>query len=108
MTAATGFQSWIGYVNEGAVDWSADTFAIFLTNTAPNAATNTVLADITEVDYTNLSSRTLVLDSWDQLAALKQQKEESQENDDSVAELVCQKAGGGNKPPTEALLGSTE
>lgn len=63
MTAATGFQSWIGYVNEGAVDWSTDTFVIFLTNTAPNAATNTILADISQVSYTNLSSRTLVLDA---------------------------------------------
>lgn len=63
MTAATGFESWIGYVNEGAVNWTTDVFKVFLTNTAPNAATDAVLADITEVDYTNLSSRTLVLDA---------------------------------------------
>lgn len=63
MTAATGFESWIGYVNTGAVNWSTDVFKVFLTNTAPNAATDSVLADITEVDYTNLSSRTLTLAS---------------------------------------------
>jgi hypothetical protein len=63
MTTATGFEAWIGYVNSGDVDWATDTFALFLTNTAPNAATNAVLADITEVSYTNLSSRMLVLDA---------------------------------------------
>jgi len=30
-------------------DLSADTFMVMLTNTAPNAATNTVLTDITEI-----------------------------------------------------------
>lgn len=36
-----------------------DTLMVALTNTAPNAATNSVLADLTQISYTNLSARTL-------------------------------------------------
>jgi len=39
-------------------DMSADAFTVALTNTAP-ASTNTVLSNITEISYTNLSSRVL-------------------------------------------------
>lgn len=39
-------------------NFSTDTLKVALTNTAP-VATNSVLADITEISYTNLSSRTL-------------------------------------------------
>ena len=63
MTAAVGFQSWVGYVNTKKVDFSADTFTLFLTNSAPDAATDEVLADITEISYANCSSRNLTLDS---------------------------------------------
>lgn len=63
MTAATGFEAWIGYVSTKKVDFSADTFTLFLTNTAPDAAADAVLADITEVSYANCSSRNLVLAS---------------------------------------------
>lgn len=57
MATAVEFQSWIEYVHEKVVDWDNDTFTYALTNSAPNAATNTVLANITEITYTNLSSR---------------------------------------------------
>jgi hypothetical protein len=40
----------------------SDVLTVALTNTAPTAA-NTVLADITEISYTNLSSRTLTTTS---------------------------------------------
>lgn len=43
-------------------DCSSDTFKIALTNVAP-VATNSVLTDLTEIAYTNLSSRDLVRDS---------------------------------------------
>lgn len=58
--AANRFNSFIEYVNEKAIDWDNDTFVVFLTNSAP-VATNTVLADITQIAYTNLSSRTLTI-----------------------------------------------
>ena len=40
----------------------ADTLTLALTNSAPSAS-NTVLADITQISYTNLSSRTLTTTS---------------------------------------------
>jgi hypothetical protein len=60
MVAANRFNSWIEYVNEKAIDFDNDTFAVALSNVAP-VATNTVLADITEIAYTNLSARTLTI-----------------------------------------------
>lgn len=40
-------------------DLETDQLVVALTNTAPNASTDAVLADITEISYTNLSSRNL-------------------------------------------------
>lgn len=60
MAAANRFNSFIEYVNEKAIDWDNDTFVLALTNVAP-VATNTVLADITQISYTNLSARTLTI-----------------------------------------------
>lgn len=40
----------------------SDTLALALTNSAPSAS-NTVLTDITQISYTNLSSRTLTITS---------------------------------------------
>lgn len=57
MATAVEFHSFIEYVNEKVVDWDNDSFKYALTNSAPDAATNTVLANITEIAYTNLSSR---------------------------------------------------
>lgn len=55
--------------NQTVADWmqgvytaSTDQFTVALTNTAP-VATNTVLANITEIAYTNLSSRNLTTSS---------------------------------------------
>lgn len=42
-----------------------DSFVVYLTNTVPTAA-NSVLADITQISYTNLSSRTLTTASSSQ------------------------------------------
>lgn len=55
MAAANKFQSWVEFMAEGA-NVGSDQFAIALTNTAP-VATNSVIADITQISYTNLSSR---------------------------------------------------
>lgn len=43
----------------------SDTLALALTNSAPSAS-NTVLTDITQISYTNLSSRTLTITSSSQ------------------------------------------
>ena len=60
MATGNPFNAFIEYVNEKAIDWANDTFVIALTNVAP-VATNSVLADITEIAYTNLSSRPLTI-----------------------------------------------
>jgi hypothetical protein len=60
MAAANRFNAFIEYVNEKAIDWDNDVFVLALTNTAP-VATNSVLADITQISYTNLSSRTVTI-----------------------------------------------
>lgn len=65
MVAATEFYSWIEYIGDAAVAWSGDTFTIFLTNTAPSQ-TDSVIGDITEISYTNLSSRDLTINSASQ------------------------------------------
>jgi hypothetical protein len=52
------FNSFVEALAEGAHNLGADTLTIALTNTAP-VATNTVLTNITEIAYTNLSSRVL-------------------------------------------------
>lgn len=44
----------------------SDTLKVALTNTIPTVATAGVLADITEISYTNLSSRTLTTTSFTQ------------------------------------------
>lgn len=67
MATANRFNSFIEYVNEKAIDWDNDTFVLFLTNTAPSSS-NSVLADITQIAYTNLSSRTLTITAAGQTA----------------------------------------
>jgi hypothetical protein len=55
MATFNKFQSWAERMVE-ASDLGAHQFTLALTNVAP-VATNSVLADITEISYTNLSSR---------------------------------------------------
>jgi len=59
------FQSFVEAVNEKKHDFSADTLKVFLTNSSPSA-TNTQLSNITEIDYTDCSSRTLTISSSSQ------------------------------------------
>lgn len=56
----TRFNSFIEKVNEKEINWGSDTFVLALTNSAPSSA-NSVLADITQISYTNLSSRTVTI-----------------------------------------------
>lgn len=64
MPAANKFQSWVEFMAEAA-NVGSDQFAIALTNTAP-VATNSVIADITQISYTNLSSRLVTTTSSSQ------------------------------------------
>lgn len=57
MAAYNKFDSWVEYMQEGA-NVGSDSFVVALTNSAP-IASNTILANITEITYTNCSSRTL-------------------------------------------------
>jgi hypothetical protein len=52
------FDSFVEALAEGVHNLGTDTLTIALTNSAP-VATNTVLANITEISYTNISSRVL-------------------------------------------------
>ena len=58
MATFNKFNSFVEALAEGAHNLGADTLTIALTNTAP-VATNTVLTNITEISYTNVSSRGL-------------------------------------------------
>ena len=58
MATFNKFNSFVEALAEGAHNLGSDTLTIALTNTAP-AATNTVLTNITEISYTNVSSRVL-------------------------------------------------
>lgn len=58
MATFNKFNSFVEALAEGTHNLGADTLTIALTNTAPVAG-NTVLANITEISYTALSSRVL-------------------------------------------------
>lgn len=56
MVAFNKFNAFVENVAEGVHNLQSNQLRIALTNTAP-VATNSVLADLTEISYTNLSSR---------------------------------------------------
>ena len=64
MATYNKFQAWAETMVEGA-NLASDQFVIALSNTAP-VATNSVLADITQITYTNLSSRNVTTTSSSQ------------------------------------------
>jgi len=59
MPAFNKFQQYIEDLHNGVHNFASDQFTVALTNSAP-VATNAVLADLTEISYTNASSRNLV------------------------------------------------
>lgn len=65
MASYAKFNSWIEALAEKSHNMQSDTFKVALTNSAP-AAGNTQLSDITEISYTNLSSRTLTVSASSQ------------------------------------------
>jgi hypothetical protein len=58
MATFTKFQSFVEALAEKVHNLGSDTLTVALTNTQP-VNTNTVLANITQISYTNLSSRVL-------------------------------------------------
>ena len=58
MAALNKFNSFVEDLAEKVHNLGADQLTVALTNTAP-VATNTVLANITEISYTNLSTRNI-------------------------------------------------
>ena len=65
MATFNKFNSFTEAMPEKVHNLGSDTLKIFLTNSAPSAS-NTVLANITEISYTNCSSRTLTVSSSSQ------------------------------------------
>ena len=65
MATFNKFNAFVEAVAEKKHDLGADQLVVALTNTAP-AATNSVLTDITEISYTNLSSRNVTTTSSSQ------------------------------------------
>lgn len=65
MAAYNKFDSFVEAMAEKVHNLGSDTLTVALSNTAP-AAGNTVLANITQIAYTNLSARTLVTSSSSQ------------------------------------------
>ena len=59
MASFNKFQQYIGDLHNGVHNFGSDQFTIALSNSAP-VATNSVLADLTQISYTNASSRNLV------------------------------------------------
>lgn len=64
MATYNKFNAWADTMVEAA-NLSTDQFVVALTNTAP-VASNSVLADITQISYTNLSSRNVTTTSSSQ------------------------------------------
>lgn len=66
MATFVKFNAFVEHVAEGVHNLGSNQLTIALTNTAPTASTNTVLADLTEITYTNLSSRNVTTSSSSQ------------------------------------------
>jgi hypothetical protein len=63
MATFVEFDSFPEAMAEGAHNLGSDTLTIALTNTAPTPTTDTQLSNITQIAYTNLSSRVITTSS---------------------------------------------
>lgn len=71
MSAFNKFNAFVEAVAHGKHDLATDQLALALTNEAnPPVATDSVLADLTEISYANLSSRNLTVNESAQTAGL--------------------------------------
>lgn len=73
MAAFVRFDNFSKAVAEKKHNLSTDQFAILLTNTAPVQATSAVTADITQISYTNCSTRNITTTSGAQTAGVYKQ-----------------------------------
>lgn len=62
MATANKFNQFVEDKNHGVHNLGSDQLVVALTNSAP-VATNSVLANLTEISYTNLSTRNITTDS---------------------------------------------
>lgn len=69
MAAFNKFNSFVEFLAEKTHNLGSDQIKVALTNTAPTAA-NSLLADITEISYTNCSSRNVTTTSSSQTSGL--------------------------------------
>lgn len=69
MATFNKFNSFVEKVAEKAFNLGSDTLTVALTNTLPTSA-NSVLADITQISYTNLGSRVITTTSSTQTAGV--------------------------------------
>ena len=65
MATLNKFNSFVEALSEKVHNLGSDTLVVALTDTAP-VSSNTVLANITQISYTNLSTRTLTVSSSSQ------------------------------------------
>lgn len=65
MASFNKFNAFVEHIAEKVHNFGSDQLVIALTNTAPSAS-NSVLADLTQVSYTNLSSRNVTTSSSSQ------------------------------------------
>ena len=66
MATFTKFHAFVENLAEGVHNLGTGQLVVALSNTAPTASTNAVLADITQISYTNLSSRNVTTSSSSQ------------------------------------------
>lgn len=66
MASFVKFNAFVEHLAEKVHNLGSDQLTVALTNTAPTASSNSVLADITEISYTNLSSRNVTTSSSSQ------------------------------------------
>jgi hypothetical protein len=69
MASFNKFNAFVEHVAEKVHDLGADQLVVALTNTAPTAS-NSVLADISQISYTNLSSRNITRTSSSQTSGV--------------------------------------
>lgn len=69
MASFNKFNALVEAIAEKVHNFSSDSFKIALTNTVP-VATNALLADLTEISYTNLSARAVTTSSSSQTSGL--------------------------------------
>lgn len=62
----TFFHSFKEKIPEKVFDLGSDSLVLALSNTGPTASSNSVLADITQISYTNCSSRAVTITSSSQ------------------------------------------